>query len=134
VNTRIHYEYRDGANYHFHGSIVVAGEMTPRLWARIGTACDSGTDRGFIAHQVGIPEVFGYLPGPHINWLPSGEAPEYDEDIDHCWHRLVDDPNAWELTTDAPTDKRSVLEIATAFEEVAKKGWRFFDPAGRFGL
>ncbi len=134
MNTRIHYEYRDGANYRFDGSIVAAGELTPDLWRRIRGACDTGAEYGFIAHQIGFPEVFGYLPGPHISWLPLGEAPAYDEENDHCWHRLVDDPDAWELTSDAPTDGRTITELVAAFESTAKTGWRVFDPAKRFSL
>ncbi len=55
MNTRVHYEYRDGANYHFNSSIVAAGEMTSALWTRLRRACDSGAEYGFIAHQVGFP-------------------------------------------------------------------------------
>ena len=134
MNTRIHYEYRDGSNYRFHGSIVAGGEMTPVLWARMRRACDSGAECGFIAHQVGIPEVFGFLPGPHVTWLPEGEAPAYDEENDHCWHRLTDASGAWELTSDAATDGRAVEELVGAFEVAAKTGWKVFDPAERFGL
>jgi hypothetical protein len=132
VNTRIRYEYRDGANYHFQGEVVVAGRMTPALWKRLRAACSADADHGFIAHQVGLTEVFGYLPGPHITWLPAGEAPEYDEENDHCWHRLPEEPNAWELTTDSPTDTRCVEELVDQFECASKAGWRVFDPAERF--
>jgi hypothetical protein len=133
VNTRIIYEYRDGANYRFHSELVVAGEMTEALWARIRAACQDG-DR-FIADQVGLPEVFGFLPGDHIY------APEYaysgypfDQEVDHCWHHLAQDPDGWELTGDEPTGALTVELLVNAFEQAAAVGWRVFDPAERFGL
>ena len=133
MNTRIAYEYRDGSNYHFHGEVIIAGEMTAEYWERIRAACE---DRElFIAHQVRLPEVFAFLSGPHIH--EEGRRHEgyrYDPDEDHCWHRLWDDPGCWELTRKVRTDRRSPLQLVRAFERAAEAGWRVFDPATRFGL
>lgn len=132
MNTRIRYEYRDASNYYWHGELVVSGEMTAELWQRIRKACESGRD--FIAHQVGITEVFGYRPGPHHDDSDRPDGYPYDEDDDHCWHAFEDDPGAWEVTTDAPTDERTVKQLVAAFEISFEAGWIVFHPAERFGL
>ena len=132
MGTRIDYEYTDAGNYHFRNSIVFAGEMTDALWARIRNACESG--EFFIAHQVGLPEVFAWLPGPHIRDDEKRDGYAFDDEDDHCWHRFPDDPRAWELTTDKWEQVRSVEELLAAFEAAAKEGWKVFDPAERFGL
>ncbi len=131
MNTRITYEYRDGANYRFHADIVAAGAMTDALWARIKAACEDG--ERFLAHQVGLPEVFGFLPGDHI-YAPEycHEGYPFDAEADHCWHTFGSD--AWELTTDAPTGPVSVEELVNDFEQAASVGWKVFDPVERFGL
>jgi len=135
MNTRITYEYRDGANYHFHSSVVLAGEMTPELWARILATLNKEVDGGFIAHQVGLPEVFGYIGGKHIDSVEHRDSGyEYDKDNDHCWHRFTQDPDVWELVDQPPTGKRDVEELVTEFEAAARSRWRVFDPVERFGL
>jgi len=132
VNTRITYEYRDGGSNRFWTDLVLGGEMTEEVWARIRAACGEGCR--FIAEQVGLPEVFGFLPGDHIY------APEYcstgypfDQDVDHCWHRFPDD-DPWELTRESPTGALTVDELVNAIEQAAAVGWKVFDPAERFGL
>lgn len=136
MNTEITYEYRDGANYRFHTSVVVAGEMTPKLWARIRATLDEDVEGGFIADQVGLPQAFGYLGGSHIYSDEQKDSGyDYDEEIDHCWHRFADDDQlSVKVTAREPTDKRTVEQLAAAFEAAAKAGWRIFDPADRFGL
>jgi len=131
VNTRISYEYRDGGGNCFPVEVVLGGAMTEHLWARIRAACHEGTQ--FIADQVGLPEVFGFMPGDHIY------APEYcstgypfDDDVDHCWHRFPD-ADAWELTREEPTGDLTAGLLVNAFEQAAVVGWRVFDPAERFG-
>jgi hypothetical protein len=134
VNTRLRYEHRDGANYRFHGEVVIAGEMTAGLWARIVNACDKDTEGGFIAHQVKLPEVFGYLPGPHIassEHASTGYA--YDPDNDHCWHHFVAE-TPWKLTTARANGRISVKYLVQAFEAAVRHGWRIFDPAERFNV
>jgi hypothetical protein len=135
MNTQITYEYRDGANYRFHNTVIFAGEMTPELWARIRATLDEEVEGGFIADQVGLPQVFGYLGGKHIDSEEHKDSGyEYDEENDHCWHRFADDSEAWELTEQPPTDGRTVQELVGVFEGAALKGWKVFDPAERFGL
>jgi len=132
VNTRISYEYRDGGNNRFDADMVLGGTMTEELWRRITAACHEGDQ--FIAGQVGLPEVFGFLPGDHIY------APEYcctgypfDDAVDHCWHRFPRE-GAWESTRESPTGALTVGELVNAFEQAAALGWKVFDPAERFGL
>ncbi len=133
MNTRIHYQYRDGGNYRFWGSVVVSGEMTNDLWKRILRSLDPEVE-GFIAHQVKFPEVFGYLSGPHIDEPGrNGRAHDYDDETDHCWHSFQE-RDIWELTTDPPTDSRDVETLVTSFEEARDAGWRTFDPELRFNL
>src|SRR5437867_2519211 len=111
MNTEIRYEYRDAGNYRFHGSIIVAGKMTDALWQRMLSSQDSGAE-GFIAHQVRIPEVFGFLPGPHIQESGyRGTGFPYDEEDDHCWHRLADGEEPWKVVEQKRTDRRSVLQL-----------------------
>lgn len=131
MNTRIHYEYRDAGNNRFGGEIVVPGTMTNALWLRLKKAQDPAAE-GFIAHQVGIPEVFGYLPGDHVADQTLADGYPYDEETDHCWHRLSDGDDAWALVTDPPTDDRTVDQVVRAFEEARKTGWKSFDPRKRF--
>lgn len=126
MNTRIHYEYRDGSNYHWHGSIVVAGELTPDHWSRVRASCESA--EFFIADQVGFPEVFGYKPGPHQSADRRDTGYCYDPDEDHCWHRFPDDAQAWELTADEPTAPYDATQLVTVFEAIAAYGWRPFNP------
>jgi hypothetical protein len=132
VNTRITYEYRDGGNNRFWTDLILVGAMTQESWERIRAACHDGDQ--FIAEQVGLPDVFGFLPGDHIY------APEYcstgypfDQEVDHCWHRLpAEDP--WELTREEPTGDLTVALLVNGFEQAAAVGWKVFDPAERFGL
>lgn len=129
MNTRIKYEYRDGANYRFHGDIIVRGEMNEQLWRRLRKTQDPDTE-GFIAHQVLLPEVFGYLPGDHIGDATHPDGYPYDDKNDHCWHRLCE--NGWELVSSKPTDNRSVNDLVKAFEAAKHQGWKPFDPKTRF--
>jgi hypothetical protein len=126
MNTRINYEYRDASNYHWHGSIVVAGGMTPELWSRIRASCDSR--EFFIADQVGFPEVFGFKPGPHQSEDRRTMGYSYDPHEDHCWHRFPDEPHAWELTADPPSAPYDVNGMVKVFESIAASGWSPFDP------
>jgi len=134
MNTRITYQYRDGANYRFHHSIVVAGIMTAELWNLILTTLDTDAERGFIAHQVGLTEVFGFVGGKHIDSEEHRDfGYEYDDQNDHCWHSFSGEDD-WELTGDPVTDKRTVEQLVEAFEATTMAGWKVFDPAERFGL
>lgn len=58
MNTRLTYEYRDGGCNRFFTDVVLAGEMTDRRWTRIRGICNDGDQ--FIAHQVGLREVFSF--------------------------------------------------------------------------
>jgi hypothetical protein len=127
MNTKLWYEYRDGANWRFPGAVVVEGEMTPDLWARLRAACEEG--EYFFARQVGLAERFAYVAGPHIADPSLQETGyPYDVDLDHCWHRIADDPGAWELTDDQPTDGRTVEEVVLAFEQARHAGWCVPEP------
>lgn len=132
MNTRLQYEYRDASSYHWYGEVVVAGEMTAELWTRIRKASDEL--EFFIADQVGLPEVFGFQPGGHQQEPERERGFPFDRDDDHCWHRWLDDPGAWSLTTNAPTDARDVAGLVAAFESANHAGWKQFDPVARFGL
>lgn len=72
MNAVFRYIYRDASNYKSAGHVVLTGEVTPDQWARMVAAIGEG-DLGFIAHQVGVPEVFPWL---------------YEEITadDHVWH------------------------------------------------
>jgi hypothetical protein len=66
------------------------------------------SENGFIAHQVGIPEVF--------TWLNSDEMPTDDDHIWHEFHRLI-------LTDDAPTHAQTIEEFIEFFVSQSQRGW-----------
>jgi len=55
----------------------------------------------------------------------EGEAPAYDEENDHCWHRLIDGSSAWELSRTLPMMLEPSRNWVLAFEAAAKADGRF---------
>lgn len=108
MNTQFDYMYRDGGNCKKHGSMVLSGQITPKLEKRFTDTLDHEFMIGqFIAAQVGVPEVF----------LWKGDWPANTED--HEWHEAGD----FTVTNDEPTDARSIEEFVNAFEAAAATGW-----------
>ena len=114
---RFNYLYRDEANYKEWGSFdftnpdglaVEEIERIPRQ--------NFEQDELFIAHQVGIPEIFFYSTDP------------ITED-DHCYHEFASVEAIETAETEPPS--RSISEFLNAVQSAASAGWKAFDPADR---
>lgn len=108
MNTRFQYFYRDGSNYKQWGAVVFRGESDPAMRDRLFAALDK--DGYFIAHQVGLPELF---------FIGSMDAD------DHCFHELAE----VSTTAEPPDDPlgRTIDDFATELEHTSKSGWVGFD-------
>lgn len=110
--TAISYLYVDAANYKEHGVIVVSGEMTPELQARLDATLDDGEH--FVASQVNVPDL--------IPWVLGGN---YDDEIDHGWHVMGEsEPATQRQVADAGTAIVTAEELVAAFEAAAAAGWK----------
>ncbi|AXK44011.1 hypothetical protein [Erythrobacter aureus] len=96
MNTRIHYGYRDGANYKQAGSFVITGEVTPEQFKRLRGACALEDNNLFF-----VPEAVGILP----------LQPSWDNDIDHPMHTLGD----FEPTEESTLDERTIIHLLADF-------------------
>ena len=110
MNTEFAYIYRDGDNYKAEGSVVLVGEFEPGHLARLEVALDEG--EYFIAHQVGVPEVF--------IWKREGHE---IQDQDHSWHEFF----GICLVNASSTDTRSVEQFVLDVEQASVEGWEEFD-------
>lgn len=110
MNILLTYEYRDHANYHAAGEIVLAnpGCLPPGLVeSKLRVAMED--QEHFIARQVGIPEVFF-----EKNAYPYGEE-------DHSWHTLVSVSETRDLETD--NLHRTVSQFIEEVQQARKVGW-----------
>lgn len=114
MNICINYIYRDGSNYKRCGEAVVAnpsGLKTEAVDACITDHLDDG--EYFIAHQVGLPEVFHWLNG------------EYEvTDDDHPWHEFC----GVEETDSPVTHDMTIDDLLKKFEAANREGWKEFGP------
>ena len=109
MNTAFLYFYRDGANCRRDSEgLVLRGSFRPEQEERLRATLDNFN--GFVARQVGVPEVF--------LWIARGEQPI--PGVDHGWHTFL----RLEQTAVEATDPRTVEELVTAFECAAANGWR----------
>src|SRR4051812_16193747 len=135
----LHYQYRDGDNYKRggvgvldvhppHGDMNYPPTDAEQLDARIKAVLSD--EEHFIAHQVGVPEVFNW--DPNANYDPDDDAtfpPDLGpgkyviNDADHCWHEfdsfeLVDDAEAalW-VSRGAVVIPGTAEELITRFEQ-----------------
>jgi len=131
MNTRFNYMYRDGGNNKREGSVIFAGE--PRdINEEHRTLHAFMDDEQFMAHQLGVPEIF--LWDPNASYDPE-DTSTYPADIgpgkycisddDHCWHEFV----GLELTEEPPTDPRHWSEFRAVI--VAITQWQPFEPSTR---
>ncbi|MGA2195103.1 MAG: hypothetical protein ABSH40_07510 [Bryobacteraceae bacterium] len=113
-NISFDYLYRDTSNYKDSGCVVFLGDgmSIRKANQRLALAFDSG--QYFIAHQIGIPEVFLW------NRYPIS-------DDDHSWLEFA----GLEVTTAQATDLRTLTEVVEAVEKAAKQGWHEFEPSDR---
>jgi len=131
MNVRAEYEYRDGGGTVFLRDVVVrASTGTLQAMTRsITAACeDIGTHHPvFIPRQVGLPEPYSWVEGPHIRAKDMRRFPIWP-DIDHCWAGFT----GLERTTAKHTDARTLTELVEAFESAGAAGWEIFDPYSEF--
>jgi hypothetical protein len=135
VNTKFSYMYRDGGNNKRVGSLTFAGPPSQDLEKRLRQAFDEC--EYFIAHQIGIPEIF--LWNPQMDYDPDDPTtyPEnmgrdgycIAEDLDHCWHELDGIQATMEPANDA--HQRTIEQFLFEVERIAKHGWQDFKPVSR---
>jgi hypothetical protein len=127
------YAYVDGGNNKSGGSVLLGGKPTAQQIARLEATLE---DESFIAHQVGVPEVF--LWGADADYDPDDESTHpkdlgpgkyvIAEDLDHSWHRFYDIAPAKPWNMDEPKDIRSWEDFVSAFEKASAEGWQQFEP------
>lgn len=113
MNTQFAYMYRDGSNYKSFGSCVFTGVIKAAGKMRAFTFFYM--NNLFVAHQIGVPEVF------HDSWPMYGD--------DHCYHEAI----ALNDTTAEPTDARTIQEFISDLQRIGSTGWEAFDPQERIG-
>ncbi|NTU91871.1 MAG: hypothetical protein HGA60_08140 [Chlorobiaceae bacterium] len=114
---RFSYLYRDAGNYKAWGSVDFTNpdELSVEVIER--KLRDSFDQQElFIAHQLGLPELFFYADEP-----VTGD--------DHCYHEFAA-VEGIELT-DTKIPERSITEFLTEVQACADKGWAVFHPADR---
>lgn len=83
-NTKVHYIYRDGANYKLHFSVILSGEIPEDVWEKLKDAVYLDE---FYPAKLGLPAD---------TFVTQGYA-EYPDDPDN--HEIM----YWELTDKEPT-------------------------------
>lgn len=101
MNTKIEYLYRDACNYKARQEVILKGMITPDDVQKISGALEPEGDYGyFIPEQVGLPLV--------RPWAVSMD--------DHCFCELYPEI-AFSFTEEAPTDDRTIHELAQDFDD-----------------
>lgn len=133
-NVCIYYKYRDGSNYKNGGSVVVANpDNVPLAEAQAAIIATIEAEEFFIAHQVGLPELFLWDPDADYNpddesTFPADLGPgKYAiRDDDHCYHTLNDEDF---IETEAePTIEITLQQLVKRFQKAEKDGWKIFKP------
>lgn len=114
---RFNYLYRDASNYKRWGAVIFSnpqGLTVERIEESLRNVFDQG--ELFIAHQLGLPELFPYITEPIC------------ED-DHCYHEY----ESVELMNRSSTcfGVRTIDELLDKVRNVGQKGWDVFTPADR---
>lgn len=114
---RFNYLYRDASNYKEWGSVDFTNPERLPLES-VDNMLRESFEHGelFIAHQVGLPELFFYAEEP------------ITED-DHCYHEFHSVEAIEPAGSEPPT--RSISEFLTDVRSAAASGWRAFNPADR---
>ncbi len=113
INIVLSYKYvNKNRDTHFENVIFKGGEITieelKEVEARLVTLLTGKNTDGFIASQVGVQELFDFVP--------SYEA-------DSSWHRFT----GCDFTRKNATDKRSFAEFAKDVMSASQEGWMTFD-------
>lgn len=110
VNTRISYEYRDGANFKKHGEIITQGEISAEQVKLLEDSLlrDEGND-DFLPRQVGMT----YL-------CPLVDDSDYDDDLDHPVHTIT----GVALTeASAEAQEGETTDLINRFAQAHANGW-----------
>jgi hypothetical protein len=113
-NVKFAYLYRDVGNYKKFGSVVFSNpEMLPLQSLAVSFAKALSGQALFVAHQIGVPEVFLYVRG-------NATAD------DHCFHEF----DGVEESLESPNDQhlRTIGEFLLEVQNEAQRGWNAFDP------
>ncbi len=111
---RFNYLYRDGSNFKRWGSVDFSNpeQLTiEEIDIRLRSCFEQ--ESFFIAHQIGIPELFLYV----------------DEPItadDHCYHEYQSVEKIENEHSANPA--RTIGEFLTIVQTSAAQGWKTFDP------
>jgi len=86
-------------------------------------------DERFIAHQVGLPEVFcDRTDKSKFKGHCASETPTNKDD--HCWHTveeyILDDSTLLKVAAE-PTMDITLLQLVQRFQKAAKDGWKTFE-------
>jgi len=107
-NSKFGYMYRDASNYKQFGQAIFGGEFTPQDIERVIGNLHEGDF--LIPGDVGLPSLQEIFESVSID--------------DHPWHEIDfmtnKERSPFELTSEDPTDARSVHEFA---KEFAKAKW-----------
>lgn len=152
MKVKLNYLYCDGDNYKNSGSVLFAAGPAAaafnfalpdpeQLNANIKEHLEEGC---FIAHQVGIPEVFlwnadaSYDPDDESTHPPGLKAGMYRiTEADHSWHRfdsfeLVADEDVLKMVAaGVPLMDQTVSQFVDAVVAANSQGWDEFEPDSR---
>lgn len=104
INTKIHYQYRDGCNYKTQNEVIISGVLTEDEKREIVEECCNDCEY-FIPSQVGLPE---------------NRPDDFPTEDDHCWFELKTE--GLTETTEAPTVEITAKELLERFRS-AKGNW-----------
>lgn len=111
ANTKIRYQYRDGANYKKYEEVILEGAITPDQIKVISESFfkefeNDGHD--FLPRQVGLSQL-----------CPWTDDESYDDDIDHMIH-TVDNIS---LVNEPANANISVTDLVNKFAAAQADGW-----------
>lgn len=102
LNTKIRYQYRDGANYKTRGEWILRGMVSVNEAEALIRCCQKeGEEAQFVPESVGMPSLL--------------ETP-WDDEIDHPFHTI----EKIEMTDEDAQDERSIKDLISEFKS---KDW-----------
>jgi hypothetical protein len=102
LNTKIRYQYRDGANYKTQGEWILRGMVSVNEAEVLMRYChNDGEENRFIPESVGMASLL--------------ETP-WDDEIDHPFHTI----EKIEMTDEDAQDERSIKDLISEFKS---KDW-----------
>lgn len=97
LNTTIHYEYRDGANYKRAASWTIKGQCSMAQRDLLMASCMQDDGLAFF-----VPQAVG---------IPALQPRDWDDDIDHPMHSIT----GIEMGSAPADDVRSIHDLLAAF-------------------